>query len=119
MEKLEETLKKYPLIALIILLGAISCLAVASAAPIMTNIANPYMLWLKQGLYYVLGGALSYIIYKVGQDTLYNHIKTLYNVGILELVEEKIKSESLSGKPWNRLQKCSRIFHYDRCPAHI
>ena len=61
MENLEETLKKYPLIALIILLGAISCFAVASAAPIMTNIANPYMLWLKQGLYYVLGGALSYI----------------------------------------------------------
>ena len=49
MENLEETLKKYPLIALIILLGAISCFAVASAAPIMTNIANPYMLWLKQG----------------------------------------------------------------------
>ena len=48
MEKLEETLKKYPLIALTILLGAISCLAVASAAPIMTNIANPYTLWLKQ-----------------------------------------------------------------------
>ena len=78
MENLEETLKKYPLIALIILLGAISCFAVASAAPIMTNIANPYMLWLKQGLYYVLGGALSYIIYKIGQDTLYTHIKTLY-----------------------------------------
>lgn len=30
MENLEETLKKYPLIALIILLGAISCFAVAS-----------------------------------------------------------------------------------------
>ena len=39
------------------------------------------------------------------------HIKTLYNVGILELVEEKIKSESLSGKPWNRLEKYSQIFH--------
>ena len=51
MEKLEETLKKYPLIALVILFGAISCLAVASAAPIMTNVANPYMLWLKQALY--------------------------------------------------------------------
>ena len=84
MENLEETLKKYPLIALIILLGAISCFAVASAAPIMTNIANPYMLWLKQGLYYVLGGALSYIIYKIGQDTLYTHIKTLYMVCITD-----------------------------------
>ncbi len=77
MENLEETLKKYPLIALIILLGAISCFAVASAAPIMTNIANPYMLWLKQGLYYVLGGALSYIIYKIGQDTLYTRIQNI------------------------------------------
>ena len=86
MENLEETLKKYPLIALIILLGAISCFAVASAAPIMTNIANPYMLWLKQGLYYVLGGALSYIIYKIGQDTLYTHIKTLYMIFIVLLI---------------------------------
>lgn len=86
MENLEETLKKYPLIALIILLSAISCFAVASAAPIMTNIANPYMLWLKQGLYYVLGGALSYIIYKIGQDTLYTHIKTLYMVFIVLLI---------------------------------
>lgn len=86
MEKLEETLKKYPLIALVILFGAISCLAVASAAPIMTNIANPYTLWLKQALYYVLGGILSYIIYKIGQDTLYNHIKTLYMIFIVLLI---------------------------------
>lgn len=86
MEKLEETLKKYPLIALVILFGAISCLAVASAAPIMTNVANPYMLWLKQALYYLLGGILSYIIYNIGQDTLYNHIKTLYMVFIVLLI---------------------------------
>ena len=86
MEKLEETLKKYPLIALVILFGAISCLAVASAAPIMTNVANPYMLWLKQALYYLLGGILSYIIYKIGQDTLYNHIKTLYMIFIVLLI---------------------------------
>ena len=86
MEKLEETLKKYPLIALTILLGAISCLAVASAAPIMTNIANPYTLWLKQGLYYAIGGILGYIVYKIGQDTLYTHIKTLYMIFIVLLI---------------------------------
>lgn len=78
MEKLEETIKKYPLIAFIILLGCISCLAIASAAPIMTNIANPYTLWLKQLLYYAIGGVLCFIVYKIGQDTLYNHIKILY-----------------------------------------
>lgn len=86
MEKLEETIKKYPLIAFIILLGCISCLAVASAAPIMTNIANPYTLWLKQLLYYGIGGALCFIVYKVGQDTLYKHIKVLYWIFIALLV---------------------------------
>lgn len=86
MEKLEETIKKYPLIAFIILLGCISCLAVASAAPIMTNIANPYTLWLKQLLYYAIGGALCFIVYKVGQDTLYKHIKVLYWIFIALLV---------------------------------
>lgn len=86
MEKLEETIKKYPLIAFIILLGCISCLAVASAAPIMTNVANPYTLWLKQLLYYGIGGALCFIVYKVGQDTLYKHIKVLYWIFIALLV---------------------------------
>lgn len=86
MEKLEETIKKYPLIAFIILLGCISCLAVASAAPIMTNIANPYTLWLKQLLYYAIGGALCFIVYKVGQDTLYKHIKVLYWIFIALLI---------------------------------
>ncbi len=44
----------------------------------MTNIANPYMLWLKQGLYYVLGGALSYIIYKIGRYPLYSYQNIIY-----------------------------------------
>lgn len=86
MEKLEETIKKYPLIAFIILLGSISCIAVASAAPIMTNVPSPYTLWLKQALYYALGGALCFIVYKVGQDTLYNHIKVLYWIFMILLI---------------------------------
>ncbi len=67
MENLEETLKKYPLYCLNYIALCHQLFCGCKCRTTMTNIANPYTLWLAKGLYYVIGGILGYIVYKIGQ----------------------------------------------------
>ncbi|HAJ15417.1 FtsW/RodA/SpoVE family cell cycle protein [Sharpea azabuensis] len=86
MKTIEEYFRKYPLFDAILILGIISCLGIASAAPIMNNVANPYRLWMSQAFYYFLGFILLFVVYRIGKDTFYKHIKILYWLFIFLLV---------------------------------
>lgn len=78
MKIIEDFLKKYPLLDILLVLCFISCFAILNAAPIMYNIASPYTLWIKQLLYYIIGAGICFGVYKAGKDTFYNNIKVLY-----------------------------------------
>lgn len=81
-----EGFKKRPLVLILCVLCAISTIAIASAAPVMTNIANPNRMWIMQLIYYAIGAAIAYTIYKIGMDTLYNNIQLLYWIFMVLLI---------------------------------
>ncbi len=86
MKIIEDFLKKYPLADILLVLCFISCFAILNAAPLMNNVASPYTLWTKQLIFYIMGAVLCFIIYKLGQDTLYQNIKILYWIFVMLLV---------------------------------
>lgn len=73
-----DTLKKHPLVIVLLMLLSISCLAIASAAPIMTSIAHPGRMWIMQLAYYIVGGVMILLIFRSGMETIYKHIKPIY-----------------------------------------
>lgn len=81
-----EAVKKHPLILILLALCAISTFTIASAAPVMTNIANPDRMWIMQLAYYGIGGLIAFAIYKVGMDTLYRNIRLLYWIFMVLLI---------------------------------
>ncbi len=78
MERIESVLKKYPLVGIMLILCFISCFAVMNASPIISNQTSPYTLWTKQLAFYAIGGLMAFVIYRIGMESLYNHINILY-----------------------------------------
>ena len=79
MVKLKKLYKKQPLIVIICILAFISCFAILSAAPMISKkVGNPDTIWLKQLVFYLISSVIIYIIYKVGNDQIFDKIWWIY-----------------------------------------
>ena len=65
-----------PLLIILILTAIVSCVAIASAKPFITN-ANPNI-YTRQIMWYVIGFIAMFITYKFGSDRVYSCSKILY-----------------------------------------
>ena len=86
MEKIKNIIQKHPLILIIIILCFISCFAIMNAAPLITKVSNPYMLWSKQLIFYVISLIIIFIINKIGNDQIYDKIWIIYGVLMILLL---------------------------------
>ena len=86
MEKIKNIIQKHPLILIIIILCFISCFAIMNAAPLITKVSNPYMLWSKQLIFYVISLIIIFIINKIGNDQIYDKIWIIYGILMILLL---------------------------------
>lgn len=87
MERIKNLCQKQPLIPIICILAAISCFAILNAAPLISNkIGNPATLWIKQGIFYIASMIVIFIIYKVGNEQIYDKIWIIYGILMVLLV---------------------------------
>lgn len=87
MEKIKKIWIEQPLIIILILLMCISCFAILNAAPLISDkVGNPATLWLKQGVFYVIGAIIVFIITRVGNEQIYDKIWLIYGILIVFLV---------------------------------
>lgn len=80
MENIKNLIKKHPLILIMCMLCFISCFAIMNAAPLITKVNNPYMLWSSQLLFYIISTVIILIINKVGNDQIYDKIWIIYGI---------------------------------------
>ena len=87
MEKIKKIWIEQPHIIILILLMCISCFAILNAAPLISDkVGNPATLWLKQGVFYVIGAIIVFIITRVGNEQIYDKIWLIYGILIVFLV---------------------------------
>ena len=71
MEQIKKLCREQPLIYIICILALISCSAILSATPMISNkVGNPETLWLKQGAFYIISAVMVFIIYIIGRDQI-------------------------------------------------
>lgn len=81
MDKIKNICRQQPLIVIVSILMMISCFAILSAAPIISNkVGNPDTLWFKQGTFYVASAIMIFIIYKIGKEQIYDKIWIIYGI---------------------------------------
>lgn len=80
MTKVKKIFTDHPLLIIIMLFACLSCFAVLNAAPLVTKVANPNSLWKKQLLFYAISAVIIFIIYYIGNDTIYDHIELIYYI---------------------------------------
>lgn len=86
-EKIKKLCLNQPLIPIVCILAAISCFAILNAAPLISNkVGNPDTLWLNQGVFYVISAVLIFIIYKVGNEQIYDKIWLIYGLLMVFLI---------------------------------
>ena len=79
MERIKKLCYEQPLICIICVLAVISCFAILSATPMISNkVGNPETIWIKQGVFYVISAIMIFIIYKIGKDQIYDKIWIIY-----------------------------------------
>lgn len=79
MERIKKLCYEQPLICIICILACISCFAILSATPMISNkVGNPTTLWFKQATFYVISAIIVFIIYKIGKDQIYDKIWIIY-----------------------------------------
>ena len=85
-----STEKKFffkPLFYILLALAACSCLAIASAQPLISTTAgNPYTLYLKQVMWYAIGFAAMFLVYWVQSSSIYKIMWYIYGFLIFTLV---------------------------------
>ena len=86
MESIIGAIKKHRLLQLAICLAFLSCFAILNASPLITKMNNPESAWVKQAIYYGLGFLIVFIISRVGNDVIYEHIKLIYIIFIVLLI---------------------------------
>lgn len=77
MEKIKKLCMDQPLIPIITFIALLSCFAILSATP-MINLPGAKNMWLKQGMFYGLSSVIIFIIYKIGNDQIYDNIEIIY-----------------------------------------
>ncbi|MFR7592183.1 MAG: FtsW/RodA/SpoVE family cell cycle protein [Longibaculum sp.] len=79
MERIKKLCLEQPLIPLMVLMAVLSCFAIFNAAPLISNkVGNPATLWIKQGVFYIIATVIIFIIYKVGNEQIYDKIWIIY-----------------------------------------
>lgn len=79
MERIKNLCREQPLTIIVCILAMISCFAILSAAPMISNkVGDPETLWLKQGAFYIISAVMVFIIYKIGKDQIYDKIWIIY-----------------------------------------
>lgn len=86
MEKIKNLIQKHPLILILIILCFISCFAILNAAPLITKNDNPYALWSKQLVFYIISFVIIFIINKIGNEQIYDKIWFIYGILIVLLL---------------------------------
>lgn len=87
MERIKNLCREQPLIFIMGIICCISCFAILSAAPMISNkVGNPETLWLKQGAFYIISAVMVFIIYKIGKDQIYDKIWIIYWVLMVFLI---------------------------------
>ncbi|MCI9048889.1 MAG: FtsW/RodA/SpoVE family cell cycle protein [Coprobacillus sp.] len=86
MEKIKNIVQKHPLVLIILILCCISCFAIMNAAPLIAKVSNPYMLWSKQLVFYIISFIIIFIINKVGNDQIYDKIWIIYGILMILLL---------------------------------
>lgn len=87
MERIKNLCREQPLIFIMGIICCISCFAILSAAPMISNkVGDPETLWLKQGAFYVISVVMVFIIYKIGKDQIYDKIWIIYWVLMVFLI---------------------------------
>ena len=87
MERIKKLCYEQPLICIICVLAVISCFAILSATPMISNkVGNPETLWLKQGAFYIISAVMVFIIYKIGKDQIYDKIWIIYWILMVLLI---------------------------------
>ncbi|MFV0392836.1 MAG: FtsW/RodA/SpoVE family cell cycle protein [Coprobacillaceae bacterium] len=76
----------YLLIGLLFLLCIVSCIAIKSSAPLITKIANPENLWFRQLMFFGLSFILMFIVYKFGNDRIYQLVWIAYGIFMILLI---------------------------------
>lgn len=80
MIKVKKLFTDHPLLIIIMLFACLSCFAILNAAPLVTKVANPYSLWKKQLLFYAISAVIIFVIYYIGNDSIYDHIELIYYI---------------------------------------
>lgn len=87
MEKIKKICIEQPLIVILMVLMFISCFAILSAAPLIAEkVGNPATLWLKQFVFYAIGAMIVFIIYRVGNEQIYDKIWIIYGILMILLI---------------------------------
>ncbi|MFQ9924486.1 MAG: FtsW/RodA/SpoVE family cell cycle protein [Beduini sp.] len=74
-----------PLLVIMIIVAIISCIAIASAKPLITY-PNPGGYWSKQLQWYIIGFVAMYAVYKFGSDRIYSCIWIIYWLLMISLL---------------------------------
>lgn len=86
MEKIKNLIQRHPLILILIILCLISCFAILNAAPLITKNDDPYMLWSKQLVFYIISFVIIFIINKIGNEQIYDKIWIIYGILMILLL---------------------------------
>ncbi len=88
MEKLKKLVTEQPIVIIVLVLACISCFAIWNAAPLISSkvTSSPNTLWVKQAVFYILSAIVVYIVYRVGNEAIYDNIWIIYGILIAILV---------------------------------
>ncbi|MCD8029183.1 MAG: FtsW/RodA/SpoVE family cell cycle protein [Erysipelotrichaceae bacterium] len=88
MEKLKKFTTEQPIVLIILVLACISCFAIWNAAPLISSkvTSSPDTLWIKQATFYILSAIVVYIVYRIGNEAIYDNIWIIYGILIALLV---------------------------------
>lgn len=97
MDRIKKLCIDQPLIPIIFLLTCISCFAILNAAPLITSFTEraAKTLWLKQLIFYAISAIVVFIIYKIGNDQIYDKIWLIYWILMALLIGLAIEHLSL------------------------
>lgn len=80
MDKVKKIFTDHPLLIILVLYCIVSCFAILNAAPLITKVASPNTLWIKQLVFYILSAVIIFIVYYAGNDVIYDHIEIIYYI---------------------------------------
>lgn len=106
MERLKKIFTDHPLLIIVGLLACISCFAILNAAPLISSkVGNPNTIWIKQLIFYILSAIIVFIIYYLGNNTIYDNIHIIYYICLFLLfllAFDHILTKKILGWPSSR-----------------